>query len=129
MDYGMFMLEVLNWRVAPIFESLMTSAPVSLEIDPKGLNQDIFPHVPYGSDAEAKSPSKLVLLMIGSETKMPRDDRARRADKELDEIKAFLESPTTNDESKTEIQWRRFIRKVSDYFVRDKQLWKKDRQG
>ena len=129
MDYGMFTLEVLNWRAAPIFESLMTSAPVSLEIDPKGLNQDIFPHVPYGSDAEAKSPSKLVLSMIGSETKMPRDDRARRADKELDEIKAFLESPTTNDESKTEIQWRRFIRKVSDYFVRDEQLWKKDRQG
>ena len=57
LDSGVFALEILNWRVAPIFQSIIKRPDADPKIDQDVEIRESFPHIPYGSSAKVKSSS------------------------------------------------------------------------
>jgi len=67
--------------------------------------------------------------MLGDDLKIPWNEHARKADEDLKGICRFLNEPFTKPEDLNDKQWRRFINKCLEYFIKDGQLWKKNHQG
>ena len=115
--------------MAPIFQLIIKCPDTEPKIDQDVEMTESFPHIPYRSSAKVKSPSQLVLAMLGDDLKIPRNDHTRKADEDLKDIHRFLNEPFTKPEDLNDKQWRRFINKCAEYFIKDGQLWKKNRQG
>ena len=60
--------------------------------------------------------------------KIPRSPKAKEREEILSKIRSFLDNPVKIP-GMTEPDFRKFVKKASEYFVLDKKLWKKDRLG
>lgn len=111
-----FKMEVLNYQVPPT----MVDSPKYAKVDPI-----------YERPKEYRTterPSVLVMSVMGPDLAIPRHEKAEEKDRELEEIKLFLETMESPADL-TERQLERFTWKASDFFVREGRLWKKDRTG
>jgi len=78
--------------------------------------------------SQPQSPTAFVLSLHQAEIEIPRAEKSKTKDEKIKEIKSFLEAPE-QPISMDDQGFKQFIKKASNFFVLDGQLWKKDQQG
>jgi Integrase zinc binding domain len=72
--------------------------------------------------------TQTISVLTNSDLKIPRNEKAIIRDEKLKMIKEFLRDPVRMTKGSITDQ-KKFIKSVSEYFVFEKKLWRKDRQG
>ena len=79
------------------------------------------------SEGQSRS-SKHSTVLVSEILKIPRSEKAERRDGQLKIIEDFLRDPT-RPSAIPKIDRNKFLKSVSELFVMDNRLWRKDRQG
>lgn len=83
------------------------------------------------------SPKTIVSTLTVLSVQIPRNDKSKDRDNKLEEIEEFLRKPRRPDDVPVEEEldeegkrrFRRFVKKATQFFIMDEQLWRKDSQG
>ena len=93
------------------------------------MNSDIRHKEARGVDITEQSRITQAKSVLSSEVlNIPRSENAEQRDRDLKLIEEFLRNPTRPTNT-PKIDHKRFIKSVTEFFVMDNKLWRKDRHG